>query len=1545
MDPRPSPPAPLPQGERGVELDVSALLGGARLLVLGGTGFLGKVLWSMLLDRYPDVGRIYLLVRSNDRQSSEGRFWSTIAKSEALEPLRKTYGEGFEDFLREKIVVVDGDVGEALCGIDAEIVRELAGTIDAIVNVAGVVDFNPPLDEALDANTRGTQHVVELARALGTADAPVPLMHTSTCYTAGRRPGPILEVDPCAVPFPRSAELPTDSWDAERELAECGELVAQVKKRAEDAFRQSEFEEDAARVLRARGEPATGRALVAEKSKAQRKFVSEALVEAGVERATHWGWPNIYTYTKSLGEQIIARSGVPFAIVRPACCESTMTYPFPSWNEGISTSAPLIFLIMKGQVQVPLGPVPLDFIPTDYVCAGMIVALAELLEGSAKPVYQLGASDVNPCTAARFGELTGLYKRKHYLRKGTGNPFVDFFQGHLESIAVSEKRFDAIGSPAMAKWGREIARSMKKASPALKGAANALEKAAKQEEKIGAIMKLFAPFTTSRNGPFSCANVREARARLSDADRAKLPWAPEAIDWADWFHNVHMPAMEKWVLPAMDKKMAKETKALTAHETLVSLLEEMAERHGHAAALSRLENGEATRVTYEELRARSRAVAARLAASGVEPGDRVVLSAASRPEWAVAYFGILRAGGVAVPIDPALDEEARASLLADCEAAAVISDKEIPHANAWNLHAIAQRDDALDPPVIAPDSGDIASLLYTSGTTGKPKGVKLTHANFTSLIAALAPIFPLSGRDRVMSVLPLHHTFEFTCGLLLPLSRGAHVLYLDELNGERLADGLAVGKVTAMVGVPALWQLLERRITGEIAKRGPMAAALFQAGGELNRALGSKLGIDAGKLLFGPVHAALGGELRFLISGGAALPKETHDRFAAMGLPLAEGYGLTEAAPVLTVSKGSVKTKSGNVGKAIPGVEVKIANADESGVGEVIARGPNVMAGYTDDVATARTIDGEGWLHTGDLGKLDKQGRLVLVSRMKDVVVGPTGENVYPDDVEQRLGSIDGVAELVVLGVASESGEKVACLAVPSKSDDESDRVARNERARTALQRAFDKLPYGQRPSILHLSDQPLPRTATRKVKRDEVQSILARKIAATTRAIDGGVAGEVRMAITAITGFLSMTTETTLQGDLAFDSLRMAELLEALEARGRTIDPAALQACRTVGEVESLVGEDPSPESNPKAISKRATIERGEPDDIVLPAAMQEAGKRFVGKLQDAFYGQMMKTRVTGRAFIPHNRNTIVVANHASHLDMGLVRHALGAYGEDIVSLAAQDYFFEGGGLRKAFFENMTNLVAIDRKSGLRAALRQASEIIASGKTVLLFPEGTRSTTGEVGEWKPMIGQLALTHGVDILPVFLAGTHAAMPKGRALPTKREVAAKIGPPLRVEDMRRLTASMTPADAAREVAKLARAAVLALQEGKVLDLSTASADAPVEPEAPHPLVRLFAELEEKFDRTAVDKPVSYYFTLGNDELAKWTVKCSSDGCDVKLGKPEGGQADCVLKTSSEIFTKIVRESYMPGPSDFLSGAIKSNDVSLLLTFQKIFQLES
>ncbi|MGH7438612.1 MAG: SDR family oxidoreductase, partial [Polyangiaceae bacterium] len=338
----------------GDVLDVSGVLDGARLVVLGGTGFLGKIFWSMLLHRYPNVGRIYLVVRPKARGTPEARFWAETAASEVFDPLRAAHGEGFEAFLRDRIVPVDGDMGRPLCGLDEALVQELRGTIDAVINVAWVVDFNPPLDEAIAANAFGAQNLVGLSRALGDA----PLYHTSTCYVAGSRKGPIFEEDPRAAPFPRAGELGAHLWDPEREIVECLDLVAQARHRSDDAFRQSEFAEAARKGLLARGEPTSGAPFDREVARVKRKFVSELLVEAGLDRATHWGWPNIYTYTKSIGEQVIAASGLPYTITRPACCESCVDFPVRSFNEGVTTSAPLLYLMMKGQVHVLAKHVP-----------------------------------------------------------------------------------------------------------------------------------------------------------------------------------------------------------------------------------------------------------------------------------------------------------------------------------------------------------------------------------------------------------------------------------------------------------------------------------------------------------------------------------------------------------------------------------------------------------------------------------------------------------------------------------------------------------------------------------------------------------------------------------------------------------------------------------------------------------------------------------------------------------------------------------------------------------------------------------------------------------------------------------------------------------------------------------------------------------------------------------------------------------------------------------------------------------------------------------
>jgi long-chain acyl-CoA synthetase len=290
----------------------------------------------------------------------------------------------------------------------------------------------------------------------------------------------------------------------------------------------------------------------------------------------------------------------------------------------------------------------------------------------------------------------------------------------------------------------------------------------------------------------------------------------------------------------------------------------------------------------------------------------------------------------------------------------------------------------------------------------------------------------------------------------------------------------------------------------------------------------------------------------------------------------------------------------------------------------------------------------------------------------------------------------------------------------------------------------------------------------------------------------------------------------------------------------------------------------------------------------------------------------------------------------------MGFVKYALGTYGQDIVSLAAQDYFFEGGKWRRAYFENLTNLAPFDRKGGLRQAIRQAGDVLDRGRTVLIFPEGTRSPDGSIHDFKPVIGHLALTHNVDILPVYLGGTYESLPKGRSIPTRREIVARIGPPLEIAELRRLTAGMKTTAASRKVTDLAKAAVIALRDGGVLDLRRLSPEAATVVKE-HPLVTLFRELEVKYVPGRITKPITFYFTLGSEAESKWTMRIAPDGCQVTLGKAPGLTADCVLKTTPEIFTKIVREAYTPSPMEFMTGAVKSNDIALLQTFQKVFDL--
>jgi len=525
-------------------------------------------------------------------------------------------------------------------------------------------------------------------------------------------------------------------------------------------------------------------------------------------------------------------------------------------------------------------------------------------------------------------------------------------------------------------------------------------------------------------------------------------------------------------------------------------------------------------LTYEELGAAAGAAAAKLRGLGLEIGDRVALCCENRPLWGAAYLGIMTARCVCVPLDSGLGEHELREILghsgsnvlvhsdktaAVCESAAEALERRIKTIPIDALVHLGERRAPRSERPGGPgvngerqgfsDPASEAVIIYTSGTTGRPKGVLLSHLNILSNVRSVKKAIRLNETDVFLSVLPLNHTFECTAGFLAPLSEGGTVGYAPSLSPRELSSAMRAVRPTVMLGVPLLYQKLlsglDRAIKRSPAIRRGAARALM--GGA--RALEPVLGAVPARVLLKGVRAAAGlNRTRLLISGAAPMPASIGRSFRSLGLTLVQGYGLTEASPVVAVNRPNAP-RDETVGTPLPGIEIAIDSPNDGPVGEVLVKGENVMLGYYRDPEGTAAVLRDGWLKTGDLGYIDGDGHLHISGRIKDVIVSSAGKNVYPEEIEEVLLTSPFIEEVIVVGrsPAGGRGQQPHALVLPDRgavaaalgseaADPPEEAVV--DSIRKEIRRLTSGLAEYKRVRGFSLRDEAFPKTGTKKIKR-----------------------------------------------------------------------------------------------------------------------------------------------------------------------------------------------------------------------------------------------------------------------------------------------------------------------------------------------------------------------------------------------------------------------------------------------------------------------------
>src|SRR5580700_9793710 len=540
---RPAPPrsksvALFGEGARHGPLAVRETLANRHILLIGVTGFIGKVWLVDLLENVPKIAKITLLIRRNRTKSAQKRFQKIIEESPALETLEGKYGRKLGALLEEKVEVVEGDVGLPGLGLDEATEARLRKSLDLVVNSAGLTDFNPDLRDALSSNVDSTLHLLDFLRKCDHAG----LMHLSTCYVVGMRDGRVTE---------ELEDNYNPKHDKDFRAAEEIESLREMIRNVEERSQSPELTKGLQRQALGKGADAS-KAPAAELDgvlkRNRARWAKNRLTRAGLRRAQHLGWPNTYTFTKSLGESVLSREGkdLAIAVVRPSIVESSTRSPFAGWNEGINTSGPLSYLLGTNFRQLPTNERKcLDVIPVDMVCRGMSLIAAAVIARKNARMYQLATSAVNPVNMGRSIELTGLAHRKYYKRQPGIDPWLKV---KFETIPVSKQRYERMSIPMQ----KAVVSRINRAATTLHMKKGPLARAERDLGRAEKLIELYEPFILHNEHVFECENARLLSAALPPDEKLAFEFDPESIDWWNYWINIHIPALRRWCYPLME---------------------------------------------------------------------------------------------------------------------------------------------------------------------------------------------------------------------------------------------------------------------------------------------------------------------------------------------------------------------------------------------------------------------------------------------------------------------------------------------------------------------------------------------------------------------------------------------------------------------------------------------------------------------------------------------------------------------------------------------------------------------------------------------------------------------------------------------------------------------------------------------------------------------------------------------------------------------------------------------------------------------------------